>query len=230
MSDNNQSHFKRIIGEKQSPPESRASRAKPINMKYTASQIEKLKLMTPEQKEKVLCQKCSEYFHNKESCKNFGLLCFKCFLYGHEAKNCLSNNSGDNNKKGELYKRNISRFTENISLILDSAATHHIVGNKIVLLKYESHLAPIPIHILQKDENVTLTSEGTGMLPVLFMYKNSNTVLILCQVQYILNAPDNLLSMNQCNTQFRTSSTLNCKSGFILSRRLKKNNLARSTW
>lgn len=66
---------------------------KKLKDKYTPEQLSCLKTMSKEEKAKIRCAKCGEYFHTAEACKNPGRLCFACFQYGHEKKDCT-------NKKG----------------------------------------------------------------------------------------------------------------------------------
>ncbi|XP_065224558.1 uncharacterized protein LOC135848554 isoform X2 [Planococcus citri] len=62
--------------------------AETLTEKYTPKQLEELKNMSKEEKKRIQCLKCSEYFHDTTQCKNPGRLCFKCHKYSHERKDC----------------------------------------------------------------------------------------------------------------------------------------------
>jgi hypothetical protein len=191
-----------------------AMQGKSMYEKYSAAQREKIRTMTPQEKKEARCSKCGEYFHVAKDCVNAGRMCFKCNEYGHEAKNCPRNSS--------KYDLELSKFTRVTSFFLDSAASHSVVGDKRLLINYRDHQIPVLVKTLQKENLVSLHSVGEGTIPILFQYKNEKTIITLKKVQYVPNTADNVISVNQFNVQFRTTCILNCKSGFLTSRKLKK--------
>jgi len=52
---------------------------KSLKEKYTAEQLQRLKAMSKEEKNKVRCSKCGEFFHESAKCPNPGRMCFQVF-------------------------------------------------------------------------------------------------------------------------------------------------------
>jgi hypothetical protein len=51
-------------------------KAKPLLEKYTKEQLEKLSTLSHEEKKRIQCKSCGEYFHDARNCKNPGKMCF----------------------------------------------------------------------------------------------------------------------------------------------------------
>lgn len=62
---------------------------------------------------------------------------------------------------------------------------------------------------------------GEGILPILFRFNKTDTILKLKNVQFVPEANENVISVNRFNIQFKTSLILNIKSGFLIHRKLK---------
>lgn len=181
--------------------------------KYSYEQRKELKSMTKEQKEKVRCKKCGEYFHSAKQCVNPGRMCYACNDYGHEARDCPR----------KLTKNlELSMFTRSCVLLIDSAASHNITCDVTTLFDYIEHCTPIPVKTLQGKDLVNFNALGQGSMPVLLRYKNTETILVIKNVQFVPDAENNVVSVNKFNEQFHTSCILNCKSGFITSRKQRK--------
>ena len=67
------------------------SKAVQISEKYSKNWRDRLSKMTKEEKQKICCRKCDEYFHTAAECKNSGRIGYKCFAYGHEKKRSIIN-------------------------------------------------------------------------------------------------------------------------------------------
>ncbi|XP_065204436.1 uncharacterized protein LOC135834480 [Planococcus citri] len=76
---------KRPIDSTEKSDEPKVKISKP---KYTPQQVEQLKTMSKEEKLKILCTKCGEYFHKEKDCPNPGKACYGCREYGHVRADC----------------------------------------------------------------------------------------------------------------------------------------------
>lgn len=188
-----------------------SGKARSLKDKYTSEQLDKLSKMTREEKKKVQCTKCGEYYHTKNDCKNPGRMCFQCFQYGHERKDCTV-------QKGNFY--NIDMFGNNISFFIDSCASHHIVNSRDLLMSFSMYENPISVKTASKNSD--LYAIGEGSLPILVNFGKTKSIIRLHGVQYLPNADECIISVSKLNQQFKTSLMLNPKTGFILCRRLKR--------
>jgi len=187
---------------------------KKLKDKYTSEQLSRLKTMSKEEKAKARCAKCGEYFHKAAECKNPGRLCFECFQYGHEKKDCT-------NKKGKFHDlvKN-EKFDKNISFLVDSGASHHVVGEKNMLIEYSPFKEKVEVTTAAKQK--TLLSFGEGSLPMLLTFGKKKSVVVLQMVQYIPEITEPILSVRKFNKQFRSSLILNANSGYLFSRYLRR--------
>lgn len=192
------------------------AKAKPLSEKYTKEQLAQLAQMSKEDKNKIRCGKCGEYFHKPAECPNPGRVCYKCFRYGHERKDCKFNKG-----KGNLFL-NLNNFVNNIVLYVDSCASHHSVSCQDILVSYSSYENPIKIKTA--DQESELFAVGEGVLPILVNCGKIQSIIKLTGVQYIPNSSDFILSVSALNKQFGTSLTLNTKSGYLFSNKLKTKN------
>ena len=191
------------------------SKAVPISEKYTKNQREQLAKMSKEEKQKVRCRKCGEYFHTASECKNPGRMCYKCFQYGHEKKDCP--------KKGTYCNLPINLFNSNMEFFIDSAASVHIVSNENILLDFKVFDVPKNVGTIESfSENSTnLFALGSGTLPILVSNGKTKSVIYISDVLFVPNSNSNIICAALLNKQFKTSLILNERSGFITSRKLK---------
>lgn len=177
---------------------------KSVTEKYTQEQMAQIASWTLEEKRKNRCSKCSEYFHTAETCPNPGQLCFKCYRYGHFAKNCRSQSE---------YEFLVTDFSIVLTILVDSAASHHVTYNRTFLLHFKGHSVPREVNTYNPDDKNT--SLGEGSLVLLLENKGRYTVVCLRGVQYVPGGNKTLISVGAFNAQFKTSFKLNTNTGVI---------------
>ena len=198
----------------QSKPTTSQHRSRPLL--YTLEQRRKLSTMTPEEKKNVMCSKCGLYFHTKEVCKNPGRVCFVCGNAQHEARNC------EFRKESEYtYIKKCNVFNTTELFLIDSAATHHITYDKNLLFNYVEFIEPRIVKTANRG--LTTNSLGEGNLPVLVKFGKNKVVICLKHVQYVPNFDESIISVSSLNQQFKTTLTLNTKSGYLHCRKLRRN-------
>lgn len=184
--------------------------------KYTPEQIAKLRTMSVDEKNKIRCHNCGEYFHQGKDCKNPGRLCYVCFEYGHEKKDCPNpKKTGMNNLEFDS-----SEFNKSVCVLIDSGATHHVTNKKEYLCDFKMLASPMSVKTASK--NGELFSYGEGSLKMVILFEKSKSLLILKNVQFVPEITETIISVNKFNLQFQSSFTLNANSGFLFSRKMKK--------
>ena len=194
-------------------------KAIPLQSKYTPQQLESLKKMTPEEKKKIQCKKCGEYFHLTDVCKNPGKMCFRCFQYGHISKECKYP------KKGNfLSTLNINSFNYDecfiVFFIVDSAANQHMVKDKSILFDYKEF--DFPVAVETADKNNKMHAIGEGSLPILVTFGKTQTIIILHNVQCVPNIDNLILSVSALSRQFKAALILYPRTGYLSCRSLNR--------
>lgn len=187
-------------------------KAKSLQEKYTPQQLEKLSKMTREERKKIQCTKCGEYYHEANACTNPGKMCFNCFKYGHIKTDCTY----EKKEKGNL-EQNIT-YDKIILFLVDSCANFHIVSDKSILIDYKNFDTPQMVKTADKESN--LSSVGEGSLRLLVSFGKIKSVIKLNKVQYVPDIDNDIMSVSAFNTQFRATLVLYPKSGHILCRKL----------
>ena len=191
-------------------------KATSLKTKYTSEQLEKLSTLSKDEKKKIQCSKCGEYFHSRAECKNPGRMCFNCFKYGHERKDCTFEKKGNR----VLNSFNVNLFTRSVTFLIDSAATHHIVSDMNLLFNYSKFNEPRAVRTAAIE--TTLFSNGEGTLPILVIFDKTQTVLNLTNVQLVSSCDVFIISAGCLNRQFHTSIILRPASGHLFCPKLKR--------
>ena len=140
------------------------------NSPYTAEQLAQLRKMSAEEKNKIRCHNCGQYFHQGKDCKNTGRMCFCCFGFGHEQANCPKN-KGLNNLQLES-----SMFDKSIVVLIDSGASHHIVNKKDWLVNFRTLNSQLLVQTAITTE--ILQSKGEGSFPIVILFGKSKSILL----------------------------------------------------
>lgn len=185
---------------------------KSLKEKYTAEQLQRLKAMSKEEKNKVRCSKCGEFFHEAAKCPNPGRMCFKCFRYGHEKKDCPE-------LKGKT-EYSSEKFNKTVPFLVDTGASYHAVCEKHWLIEYESF--DTVAQVTTADKQKSLSSFGEGLLPILLKFGKQKSVVVLNKVQYIPDLTEPVISVRKFNKQFWSYLRVNATSGFLFSSHLKR--------
>jgi hypothetical protein len=183
--------------------------------RYTPEQSAQICNMSSEERCKIQCGRCGQYFHLERECKAPGKQCYRCFNYGHIGNDCPF---PYNKVKSKSHKIHRSDFTVLSTFVIDSAAYSNITNDLHSLIDYREFETPkqIQFNVNEKVENACAL--GIGSLPIRFCVKGVETILIIRNVHYTPSAVEKILSANAFNLQFKTSITLNVKSGSVFCR------------
>lgn len=185
-------------------------KSKPLSEKYTTKQREQLKNMSAEERKKLQCTKCSDYFHKADECPHPGRLCFNCFFYGHEKTEC--------NEKPRKLNISHENFNHNLCIYVDTCSNSHITGDRNHLLNFESYDNPINVNSI----GGTVSAVGEGILPILVTHGKNKTILYLSGVQLVPESKDTIISVSKFNVKFKSSLIANPKSGYLLYRKFNR--------
>mgnify|MGYP003729694759 CR=1 FL=1 len=139
----------------------------PNSSPYTPDQVKRIKTMSIDEKKLVMCKKCGLLFHNVNQCPNEGRVCFWCGLPNHDYASCPKR------QQSELY----SCFWYVVVFLVDSCASHSIVGDKNLLFDYHEFENPVEVRTVDKDS--PLFSVGEGTLPIMFTNGKNKIVVKL---------------------------------------------------
>lgn len=173
---------------------------------------ERIRNMTEEERRANKCRKCGQYLHNEHNCPNPGPQCYRCSNFGHVTPKCPFAN------KSKLILRN--DFNVEILFAIDSAANGHVTNERDTLIDYQEFKVPKTIKFNINEKTFKTSAVGVGRLPILMQYKKGETILVVNKVYYCPTAEDKIISANAFNAQFKTSITLNTKSGSIFGRKI----------
>lgn len=165
------------------PPQHQANSCSTRNSK---EQREKLKTMLAAERENILCKKCGEYFHSAKDCTRPGKVCYNCNEYGHISKDCKKQqrkkgNFNENDYINDVEVINVSLNStheklEKISVLIDSAASHHIVYDCDLLENYKRFIKRklVTTALAQNGESI-----GEGNLSIILKFDNEAILYLL---------------------------------------------------
>lgn len=111
-----------------------------------------------------------------------------------------------------------SLFDSEISMLVDSGASHHAVPSQDILSNFVKY---VKSKIVKTAVNENGESSGHGTLTLMLECQHRKFIVKLRHVQVVCKLTDNILSVRAFNRQFGTRVMLNANTGMISSGKLK---------